>query len=60
MPKNSRPLYRGGASGKRIVMKTATTVQKNAEDILAEANQINEKGAAEESAAQMKYEGKVE
>lgn len=33
------------------VMKTATTVQENAEDILAEAQQINEKRAAEEAAA---------
>lgn len=33
------------------VMKTAATVQENAEDILAEAQQINEKRAAEEAAA---------
>ena len=33
------------------VMKTATTVQENAEDILAEAQQINERRAAEEAAA---------
>ena len=33
------------------VMKTAETVQENAEDILAEAKQINEKRAAEEAAA---------
>ena len=32
-------------------MKTATTVQENAEDILAEAQQINERRAAEEAAA---------
>ena len=36
---------------KDCVMKTATTVQENAEDILAEAQQINEKRAAEEAAA---------
>lgn len=36
---------------KESVMKTATTVQENAEDILAEAKQINEKRAAEEAAA---------
>ena len=30
-------------------MKTATTVQENAEDILAEAQQINEKRAQEEA-----------
>ena len=33
------------------VMKTAETVQENAEDILAEAKQINERRAAEEAAA---------
>ena len=31
-------------------MKTATTVQENAEDILAEAQQINEERAAQEEA----------
>ena len=36
---------------KDCVMKTATTVQENAEDILAEAQQINEKRAEEEEAA---------
>ncbi|WP_072525969.1 DUF6110 family protein [Clostridium sp. Marseille-P3244] len=36
---------------KDCVMKTAATVQENAEDILAEAQQINEKRAAEEAAA---------
>ena len=36
---------------KECLMKTATTVQENAEDILAEAQQINEKRAAEEAAA---------
>lgn len=36
---------------KDCVMKTATTVQENAEDILAEAQQINERRAAEEAAA---------
>ena len=30
-------------------MKTVTTVQENAEDILAEAQQINEKRAQEEA-----------
>lgn len=34
---------------KDCVMKTATTVQENAEDILAEAQQINEMRAAEEA-----------
>ncbi len=35
---------------KDCVMQTATTVQENAEDILAEAQEINEKRAAEEAA----------
>ena len=36
---------------KSCVMKTATTVQENAEDILAEAQQINESRAAKEAEA---------
>ena len=36
---------------KDCVMKTATTVQENAEDILAEAQQINEARAAKEAEA---------
>ena len=32
-------------------MKTGTTVQENAEDILAEAQQINEERAAQEAEA---------
>ncbi|MDO4343749.1 MAG: DUF6110 family protein [Eubacteriales bacterium] len=36
---------------KDCVMKTAETVQENAEDILAEAKHINEMRAAEEDAA---------
>mgnify|MGYP006907839439 FL=1 len=36
---------------KNCVMKTATTVQENAEDILAEAQQINESRAAKEAEA---------
>ena len=35
---------------KESVMKTATTIQENAEDIFAEAKQDNEKRAAEEAA----------
>lgn len=35
---------------KDCVMETATTVQENAEDILAEAKQINEDRAAEDAA----------
>lgn len=34
---------------KDCVMKTATTVQENAEDILAEAKEINEKRAQDEA-----------
>lgn len=34
---------------KDYIMKTATTVQENAEDILAEAQQINETRAQEEA-----------
>lgn len=34
---------------KEFVMKTATTVQENAEDIYAEAQQINEDRAAKEA-----------
>lgn len=36
---------------KDCLMKTAEAVQENAEDILAEAKQINEERAAEEEAA---------
>ena len=36
---------------KDCVMKTATAVQENAEDILAEAQQIKEERAAQEAAA---------
>ena len=36
---------------KDCVMKTATAVQENAEDILAEAQQINEERAAQEAVA---------
>ena len=45
---------------KDCVMKTATTVQENAEDILAEAKQINEDRAAEEAAAVVEDETAVE
>lgn len=36
---------------KECVMKTVTTVQENAEDILADAKQINEERASQEEAA---------
>ena len=45
---------------KDCVMKTATTIQENAEDILAEAEQINEKRAAEEAAAVQTDESEAE
>ena len=43
---------------KDCVMKTATTIQENAEDIYAEAQQINEERAAAEEAENI--EGKFE
>ena len=41
---------------KDSVMKTASTVQENAEDILAEARQINEERAAKEAALKQEAE----
>ena len=41
---------------KDSVMKTASTVQGNAEDILAEAKQINEERAAKEAALKQEAE----
>ena len=41
---------------KDSVMKTASTVQENAEDILAEAKQINEERAAKEAALEQESE----
>ena len=53
--KDAKKVYVEGTAAvlraKDCVMKTAETVQENAEDILAEAKQINEKRAAEEAAA---------
>ena len=40
-------LFRSVLRAKSCVMKTATSVQENAGDILAEAKQINEDRAAE-------------
>ena len=45
---------------KDCVMKTATTVQENAEDILAEAQQINEERAAKEAEAVQEAEAAEE
>ncbi len=44
---------------KECVMKTATTVQENAEDILAEAKQINEDRAAQEAACVQEAEAET-
>ena len=44
-------LYSCSASCKDSVMKTASTVQENAEDILAEAKQINEERADKRSSS---------
>lgn len=41
---------------KDCVMKTATTLQENAEDILADAKQINEERAAVEEACHVEEE----
>ena len=41
---------------KECVMKVATNIQENAEDIYAEAQQINEDRAAEEAEAEVKEE----
>ena len=45
---------------KDCVMKTAKTVQEKAEDILAEAKQINEERAAQEAACVQEEEEAVE
>ncbi len=45
---------------KDCVMKTATTVQENAEDILAEARMINEERAAKDAAAVCEDEPEAE
>lgn len=44
---------------KECVMKTATTVQENAEDILAEAKQINEERALKETQASAEVEVEI-
>ncbi len=53
--KDVKKLYVEGTAAvlraRDCVMKTAETVQENAEDILAEAKQINERRAAEEAAS---------
>ena len=52
--KDAKKVYTGCTAAvlraKDCVMKTASTVQENAEDILAEAKQINEERAAKEAA----------
>lgn len=53
--KDAKKVYTGCTAAvlraKDCVMKTATTMQENAEDILAEAQQINEERAEHEAAA---------
>ena len=49
--KDVKKVYVEGTAARDCVMKTAETVQENAEDILAEAKQINERRAAEEAAS---------
>ena len=50
--KDAKKLYTNGTAAvlraKECVMKTATTIQENAEDILAEAKEINEQRNKEE------------
>lgn len=50
--KDAKKVYTHGTAAvlraKECVMKTATTIQENAEDIYAEAQQINEDRAAQE------------
>ena len=52
--KDAKKVYTQGTAAvlgvKVCLMKTATNVQENAEDILAEAKQINEDRAAQEAA----------
>ena len=62
--KDAKKIYTNSTAGvlraKDCVMKTATTVQENAEDILSEAKQMNEDRAAEEAAAVVEDETAVE
>ncbi len=58
--KDAKKVYTGTTAAvlraKECVMKTATTIQENAEDILAEAKQINEERAAQEAACVLEAE----
>ena len=62
--KDAKKIYTNSTAAvlraKDCVMKTATTVQENAEDILSEAKQMNEDRAAEEAAAVVEDETAVE
>lgn len=49
-----------GLRAKDCVMTTATTIQENAEDVLAEAKAINEKRASEEAADEVYEEENAE
>ena len=59
--KDAKKVYTGCTAAvlraKECVMKTATTIQENAEDIYAEAQQINEDRAAQ---AAKEYDGEAE
>lgn len=54
--KDAKKVYTGCTAAvlraKECVMKTAATIQENAEDIYAEAQQINEERAAEAAACE--------
>lgn len=57
--KDAKKLYTNCTAALRTkdcVMKTATTIQENAEDIYAEAQQINEERAAAEEAENIEDE----
>ena len=57
MRRSCHQLHRSCFRAKECVMKTATTIQENAEDIYAEAQQINEERAAQ---AAQEFDGEVE
>ena len=49
-----------GLRAKDCVMTTATNIQENAEDILAEAEEINRQRSGEEAAEDMTFEDEAE
>ena len=52
MRKTLHQLHRSCSSCKEVVMDTVTTIQENAEDIYADAKQINEEREAAEEAVE--------